>query len=123
RAIPKYISIRSSRAPRVRSHWRAPLSPRASETPSGQRARCDKEAHGHLSRRAASHWAGPRQGVNLRCAQSRRGLGRIALQSAVAAAAYARAYVTPRQRCRECYVLLPLRRPGYQCPSANSERN
>ncbi|CAH2265931.1 jg5841 [Pararge aegeria aegeria] len=69
--VQRYLSTHldsSSRLDPNRSYWRAPLSPRASGTGSGVSVASDKEGDGHLSCRVASHWAGPRQGVSLRCA-------------------------------------------------------
>lgn len=81
----------SSRLDPNRSYWRAPLSPCQSRMASVVWRERDEEGDGHLSYRVASHWAGPRQGVSLRCAQSWWGsVRRIALQSCVAATTRAR---------------------------------
>ncbi|CAG4968022.1 unnamed protein product [Parnassius apollo] len=70
--VQRYLSTHLDSSSRLdppnRSYWRAPLSPRGSEMQSALLTARDKEGDGHLSCRVASHWAGPRQGVNLRCA-------------------------------------------------------
>lgn len=101
--VQRYLSTHldsSSRLdPTNRCHWRAPLSPRGNRMVIAFRAWLEKEVDSHLSYRVASHWAGPRQGVSLRCAQLEGFRRRIALQSCPAPTSSARirralAYVT-----------------------------
>lgn len=83
--LSTHLDSSSRLDPPNRSYWRAPLSPRGKGTRSVEQSASDKEGDGHLSYRVASHWAGPRQGVSLRCAQSWWGfVRRIALQSSAA---------------------------------------
>lgn len=66
--LSTHLDSSSRLDPPNRSYWRAPLSPGEKGTTSAERVKSDKEGDGHLSYRVASHWAGPRQGVSLRCA-------------------------------------------------------